>query len=218
MSIVAEFSIPPEAVPSGRTLTEFPEITIQLERIVPADARVLPFFWVFDGDVEAVFEHLRAEPGIDDVAVLAEVDHRALFQAEWTPEAETIQGIKTLRATILEARGTAAEWLFQVRAESRERLSAFQQLFTEQGIPVEVCRIYNFAELVETGRPLTPDQRETLVAAYEHGYFDQPRRVTQEDLGERFGISGRAVSNRLRRGVRNLIASTILNPTDAERA
>lgn len=216
MSIVAEFSIPPEAVPSGRTLTTLPEATIQLERIVPSNERILPFFWVFNADASAVLESLQAEPEIESVELLAKIDDRALFQAEWTPDAAIIKGIKTLRATILEAQGTASEWLFQVRAEDRERLSAFRQLFTDQGIPVEVRRIYNFAELVETGRPLTPGQREMLVAAYESGYFDQPRQVTQEDLGERFGITGRAVSNRLRRGTRNLIASTLLAPSGRE--
>lgn len=216
MSIVADFLIPPEAVPSGETLTEFPGATIQLERIVPTEERALPFFWVFDADPEAVLEHLRTEGEIAAVDMLAETDDGALFKAEWEAEAEVIEGIRALRATILEATGTTGGWLFQVRAEDRERLATFQRIFTDQGIPVEVRRIYNFAELVETGRSVTPEQRETLVAAYERGYFDQPRGITQEELGAEFDISGRAVSNRLRRGTRNLVASTLLEPTNHE--
>ena len=46
--------------------------------------------------------------------------------------------------------------------------------------------------------------------AYRAGYFEQPRETTQDELGECFGISHRAVPDRLRRGIRNLIAQTLL--------
>lgn len=216
MSIVAEFSIPAEAVPGGDTLSELPEATIQLERIVPSNHQVLPFFWVFDADSRTFLERLRSESEIADATVLAETDPGTLFHATWTPEAEVINAIKRLQATIIEAEGTADGWWFQVRAENRERLAAFQRVFTDQGISVEVRRIYNFARMVESGRPVTPEQREVLVAAYEQGYFDQPREVTQTELGDQFGISGRAISNRLLRGTKNLISSTLLEPADRE--
>lgn len=214
MSIVAEFNIPSEAVPGGATLTELTDATIQLERIVPSTDEVLPFFWVFGADPARFREVAQTEPEIADVTVLAETAHGALFRAEWTPEAEIINGIKTLQATIIEAEGTADGWWFQVRAEDRERLADFQGIFADQGISIEVRRIYNFAEVAETERPLTPEQREMLVTAYERGYYDQPRRATQEELGDEFGITGRAVSNRLRRGTRNLIATHLLESAD----
>lgn len=217
MAIVAEFSIPTEAVPGGTMLAELPDATIQLERIVPAKESALPFFWVFHPDLATVCRHLKQEPEIHSVTVLADVDTAALFRAEWTPEAAVIEGIKSLEATILEATGSAEEWMFQVRAEDRERLSTFQEIFTNQGIPVEIRRVFNFAELVETGRPLTPEQHDALVLAYEQGYYEKPRQISQDELGEAFGISGRAVSDRLRRGTRNLITSTILTPQTPDR-
>ena len=216
MSIVAEFIIPADAVPGGNTLKELPEATIELERIIPTSSAALPFFWMFGVDVETALDSLQNEPDLADVDVLAEVDTGVLFRATWTPEAPLIEGIKTLNATILNAIGTPGEWLFRVRARDRERLAAFQEIFTDQDIPVELRRIYNFAELVEGDRPVTPEQRETLVTAYREGYFDQPRQVSQTDLGGYFGISGRAVSNRLRRGTKNLVASTLLEPSDDE--
>ena len=216
MSIVAEFIIPTDAVPGGNTLGYFPEATIELERIIPTGNTALPFFWVFEAEPEVFLDRVQTEPEIADVDVLAEVHNGALYRATWTPEASIIEGIKTLNATILTAIGTADEWLFRVRATDRDRLAAFQRIFSDQGIPVELRRIYNFAELVEGDRPLTPEQQETLVAAYREGYFDQPRRISQADIGEQFGITGRAVSNRLRRGTRNLIASTLLKPSNDE--
>lgn len=214
MSIVAEFVIPADAVPGGRTLGELPEATIELERIIPTGSAALPFFWMFGADPVVFCDRIQTEPEIANVDVLAEVDNGALFRATWTPEASIIGGIKALNATILTAIGSSEEWMFRVRAKNRERLAAFQQLFSEQDIPVELRRIYNFAELVDGDRPLTPEQRETLLAAYREGYFDQPRRVSQAELGKQFDISGRAVSNRLSRGMKNLIASALLEPVD----
>lgn len=106
-SIVAEFSIPVEAVPGGTSLAELPEATIQLERIVPSNDQVLPFFWVFNSDSRTFLEYLRTEPEIRDATVLAETAPGSLFHATWTPEAEVINGIKQLQATIIEAEGTS---------------------------------------------------------------------------------------------------------------
>ena len=213
MSIVAEFSLPPQAVPGGETLEDLPEATIKLERLVPTGDAALPFFWVFDADPQRFLDELESEPAVADIEVLAEVELSALFRAEWTPDAAVIREIQNLRATILDATGTADGWMFQVRAENRERLGAFRQIFTSQDIDIEIRRIYSFSELMQGDQLLTPEQRKTLILAYQRGYFDEPRQVTQAELGEQFDISGRAVSNRLRRGTRNLVTSTLLDPT-----
>jgi hypothetical protein len=150
MSIVAEFNIPAEAVPGGNTLAELPQATIQLERIVPSNDQVLPFFWVFDADSRTFLERLRTEPEIRDATVLVETGPGSLFHATWTPEAAVINGIKQLKATIIEAEGTSDGWWFQVRAKNRERLAAFQRIFTDEDISVEVRRIYNFSTMIES--------------------------------------------------------------------
>ena len=213
MSIVAEFGLPPQAIPGGETLVDLPEATIKLERLVPTGDAAFPFFWVFDADPQRFLDGLESEPAVADTEVLAAVESSALFRAEWTPVAAVIRGIQDAQATILDATGTADGWTFQVRARNRERLGAFRQIFTSQDIDVEIRRIYSFSELMEGDRLLTPEQRKTLILAYQRGYFDEPRQVTQAELGEQFDISGRAVSNRLRRGTRNLITSTLLDPT-----
>lgn len=215
MAIVAEFTIPPTALPGGKTLEDMPETTIELERIVPTEESVFPFFWLFGEDPHSFLTQIESEPNIDDIYILAEIDQAALFRAVWTPHSDIIQGIRTLRATIMEAVGTSDEWYFQVRAEDRERLLDFQRIFHSRDIPVQLERIYNLSELLESARPLTEEQRETLVVAYRSGYFDQPRQITQMELGEHFDISSQAVADRLKRGMRNLIRNSLVAP-DAE--
>jgi len=63
MSIVAEFSLPPRAIPGGETLESLPEATIELERLVPMGDAALPFFWVVDADPQRFRERFQAEEG-----------------------------------------------------------------------------------------------------------------------------------------------------------
>lgn len=141
-----------------------------------------------------------------------------LVRAEWTPDVAVSQGIKELNATIIEAVGRSEGWRFQVHTQDRDGFVAFQNVFHEQGIEIELVRLFDLSDLVEQKQQsLTPEQRETLVAAYRKGYYDEPRRITQAELGEEFGISHRAVWERLRPGTRNLIGATLIPSGDASR-
>lgn len=208
---MAEFTIPPEALPFGDTLVDNRTIRIEVERIVPTHESALPFFWVWGSDPEQFMAAAEREPDVTDTRLLEHVEDGALFRAEWSPNAAVINGFEQLEATIVESEGTAERWRFEVRAEDRDTFAEFRRVFREEGIPVTLVRLYDLAEVVEGDRrTLTPEQRETLIAAYRGGYFEKPRQVTQAELGERFGISHRAVSERLRRGTRNLVSTTLL--------
>lgn len=217
MATVAEFTIPPEALPFGDTLTKQPSMRIEVERIVPTVESALPFFWVWGAEPEVFMEAAEDEPDVTETRLLESVDDGALFRAEWSPDAELVRGLKELGATILESEGTSERWRFEVRAQDREKLNEFQKVFQEQGISITLTHIYDLAELVEGDhRTLTQDQRDTLIAAYKDGYYDKPRKVTQEELGEHFGVSHRAISERLRRGTKNLISTTLLPPAEGD--
>jgi predicted DNA binding protein len=211
MSVVAEFTVPPSALPAGEALLKYPDIQIDIERVVPTEESALPFFWVWGPKPEAFMEKAREAPDIAQVSLLDEVDGGALFRAEWSPSAELIEGITELDATIIDATGSSDHWHFEVRTQERDVLNEFQAVFREQGIDIRLARLYDLTELVQGDtRSITPEQRETLLAAYREGYFEKPREISQRDLGGLFTISGRAVSDRLRRGTRNLIATTLL--------
>ncbi|WP_331234026.1 helix-turn-helix domain-containing protein [Natronorarus salvus] len=215
MSVVAEFTVPAEALPGGDALVEMPDVRIEIERIVPTQEAALPFFWVWGEQPERFMERAGMEPNVADVDLLERFDGGALFRAEWSPEAELIEGIKRLNATIIEATGTSDHWRFEVRTQDPEAFTSFQEVFEQQGISVHLQRLYDLAELVEGDtQPVTPKQRETLLTAYREGYYDNPREISQAELGAHFGISNRAVSDRLRRGTRNLIAMRLFESSD----
>jgi len=211
MKVLAEFVIPTESVPGGRTLLALPEASIRLERIVPDESVLHPIFWLSGVEVAAFLEAVSAEPNIDDVQELIRLHGDVLFRATWTADDPVIEGIKALRATIVSAVGTAERWVFQVVAADRSGLRAFQQLFQARGIPVELRRLSDVARTDAAESGLTAKQREALVTAYRRGYYDRPRQVTQSELGDELGISGRAVSKRLNRGTKQLIERALVD-------
>lgn len=211
MSFVAELTVPPETLPFGRTLADHPNIRIEVERIVPTDETALPFYWVWGRDFEAFVGEAEQEPEISETQVLDTVEGGALVRVAWSASASVVDGLRRLGGTILEAEGTAEHWRFEIRAESRDPLVEFRELVEAEGISLTLNRLYDLSELVEDERhALTDEQRETLVRAYREGYYENPREVTQAELGETFDVSHRAVSERVRRGTRNLIAGTLL--------
>ena len=215
MSFVAEFTIPPDVLPFGDTLKAYPDMRIEVERIVPTHESALPFFWVWGHDPEIFMDAAETEPEVSETRLLESVENGGLFRAEWSPSATIIKGFKQLPVTIVESEGTSDRWRFEVRAQDRNTFREFQEIFQDQGVPISLTRLYDLAELVEGDRQtLTPKQRETLLQAYQTGYFDKPRKVTQSELGEQLGVSYRAISERLRRGTRNLIAATLLPSAD----
>jgi predicted DNA binding protein len=57
---------------------------------------------------------------------------------------------------------------------------------------------------------LTAAQREALTLAFESGYYEVPADVTLDSLSEMLGITSQALSERLNRGTKQLIGSTVI--------
>lgn len=217
MGIIAVFAVPAEEFALGEALAADPEMTIELERVVPADQELLPFFWAYNEDFEAFEEAAEELLAIERLTVLEREGNVGLFQAEWTDWiSEFLRIIAESEATIIEATGTADEWSFGLRFPDRETLREFQDACDERGVEISLLRLHRVTSIEEATLAtegadygLTEKQRETLVVAFREGYFDDPREVSLEELSEMFDISPRAVSQRLRRGVYNLVGNTV---------
>ncbi|NHN59729.1 MULTISPECIES: bacterio-opsin activator domain-containing protein [Halorussus] len=210
MSVIAELSVPVEDFPLGRALAATPELEVELERIVPTGDATLPFFWVWGDDVEAFVAALEDEDGVDSVTVLDRVSDGALLRATWTDEAGLVEAVVDSEATLLSVARRDGEWRFQLRSPDREAVADLQRYCAAHDIDLRLNWIHSVAA-VEAGEQygLTDDQRAAVVAAFGAGYFDEPRGTTLEELSAEFDISPRAVSKRMRRGLRNLVAATL---------
>ncbi|MFC4987650.1 helix-turn-helix domain-containing protein [Saliphagus infecundisoli] len=212
MATIVDVRLPVEGFPLGMAIPEDPGLGIELERIVPTTEGVLPFFWVRNCSSFERFERaVLATPAVRGVEVVSRVEGDRLYRARWDDRVEGIvTGLVETGATIVEAVGGEEGWRFELRFPERERVRAFQRYCRERKLPIEVRRVSTIRERAAgSGYQLTDAQLETVRLAYDRGYFEEPRGVTQSELATAFGVSQRAISRRLRRGLSRLVANTI---------
>jgi hypothetical protein len=209
MSTIVELIVPTQAIPGGTALQECPEAVVTLDRVVPTNEEPFPYWWVNGTDLDAFFEALREDDAISRVDVISESAERALFRETWTDECDVVDSLAAVEATVIEARGKASKWSLTVRAPDRRHLTDLEAIFSERGFSVTIRRITALEGADGRQSPLTPKQRDALALALEEGYFDNPRQISQSELGDRLDVSGRAISYRLRRGIKNLLERSL---------
>lgn len=214
MTTIAEFALSAVDFPLGRVFEEIPEATLELDRVVPTEDTVMPYFWVQTpaGKLEEILQIFEELPELRSIILMEDLGERGLFRAEWNPDFLGImRAIAESGVTVLSATGSQDGWLFELRAENGAALAAFQRYCDEYTINVSLIRLGRLSELPKGSEyGLTEQQREALLLAYADGYYESPRRTDLESLSEEFGISRQALSSRLRRGYCNLIEHTLL--------
>ncbi|MFB6309918.1 MAG: helix-turn-helix domain-containing protein [Salinirussus sp.] len=180
---------------------------------------------------ESVY-HLRLDhPAPDRVQAALEADH-TVANATPKPEFDTeplaavkfaddavLMGphVTSLDGLVVDARSASPEydprgWHERWLLPSREAIHEVWQRARDDGFT------FSLLEFRPAGRTdgttwgidvLTEEQRETLAAAYEAGYFTEPRETSLEELGESLGLSASAVGGRLKRAMKALIGETL---------
>jgi len=109
-------------------------------------------------------------------------------------------------------------WTFELLSPDRNALTALREFCVENDLEFGVDRLFysEGGDELSDEYGLTRKQRETLVTAYDLGYFEIPRAVSQQELAERLDSSPTAVSQRIRRGVTGLIANTVAPARDGD--
>ncbi|WP_312912455.1 helix-turn-helix domain-containing protein [Natronosalvus caseinilyticus] len=213
MATVLEFTSPAEEFPLGTVFENLPGVTVELERLIPHETLIIPYFWIRGAEAEDIEAAFEAHAGIVSVDLVDSVDSEFLMRAEWE---ESYFGILSALAktnvAVLSGIGTSDGWRFEVRGESRDAISEFRTSCQEHEIPIEITAVHALLPVQGDGYELTDTQREALVLAYERGYFDSPREASLEDVADELGITQQSLSSRLRRGHRRLIGGTLANP------
>jgi len=114
-------------------------------------------------------------------------------------------------AYVHSARGTHDGWLVRMELPDRDALVRFVRECRASGAELNVQRITD-TDGVECHHDygLSSEQERILRAAFENGYFEVPRKVSQTDLAESFDLSTSAVSQHLRRATAELVGNTLL--------
>lgn len=211
MATEATFTIPADQFPLGTLFKQLPGVTVELERIIPAQNVVIPYFWVRGTAIEDIEEAFHDHPGVKNIRLVDSVEDEYLLRVEWAMEYEGV--LNTLMETgisLMQAVGTKEGWTFDIRGDDRRDIAAFQERCREKDISITLTKLHALTPLdSETEAAPTDTQQEALVLAYERGYFNTPRDVTMADIGDELGISQQAVASRLRRGMSAILGSTL---------
>lgn len=213
MSTVGDFVVSADAFALAETLEATPEISVEFDRIVTHSREwIMPFLWVSGPGEE--FDRFDAalarDPSVREATVSDSFPDSRLYKMRWCRDvARVVDSVLDHEGTILEAAGQDGSWNLKVRFGDREQLTTFHDHFSEQG-DVVLEELFSPVEPHSGTFNLTPKQRNALVAAYDAGYYESPRRVTASDLAGEFGLSQQAFSERLHRGTAKLVEEALV--------
>ncbi|MFP8955862.1 bacterio-opsin activator domain-containing protein [Natrialbaceae archaeon A-CW3] len=211
MATEATFTVPSDQFPLGTVFTQLPDVAVELERLIPSRDVVIPYFWVRGTEVEDIEAAFSDHPGVKEIQLVDSVNDEYLLRVEWSLEYDDVLSVlMETGVPLIKATGTNRQWTFDIRGDNRSDVATFQSRCRELNVPITLTELHALTPVeTETETALTDKQQDALVLAYERGYFESPRAVTMEELGDGLGISQQAVASRLRRGVKHILGSTL---------
>ena len=161
---------------------------------------------------------LRSDSGVAAVECFGGRADGWTYRVTWKGQPRRlIQRLVAADVTLLSMRGRGGEWKLRLLTPDREGIAQAHEIMDDLGCEAD-CRSITPADGERSSRyGLTDDQRETLVKAFEMGYFNIPRSVSAEELATDLGISHQALSERFRRAYGQLVESELAITEEIER-
>lgn len=210
MNVIADFHVDSSALLMSDALKAVPEMRADVEQHT-ANASGLPifFFWASGGDFEAFDVALDADESVDTATVLDKANGQQLYRVEFT-RPSFYPRYRQTAAKIIRIHGSAKGWSMRMRFPDQDSFREYRSYYLDEGVSFHLDRIHTKTEDPREDQfGLTPVQYETLLLAFERGYFDEPRETSLEELADALDVSTQAVAGRLRRAHRNLIENSI---------
>jgi predicted DNA binding protein len=174
------------------------------------------FYHIESSDFHRFEDGLRNDRTIGGFERIIETgDERAIYSFEYTDEAKILSPvISTANGVILDMENEGSAWILTVWMPERTDLVHLWDHARQHDIDIDLLRLNEYAGLGRTDAGLTDSQREALLLAFETGYFEEPRNATLGEVAAELDISQPAASGLLRRGIKRLIVSSLLDDSD----
>ncbi|MEA5389124.1 bacterio-opsin activator domain-containing protein [Haloarculaceae archaeon H-GB2-1] len=143
MATVMEFTSPAEEFPLGSVFENLPGVTVELERLIPHETLIIPYFWVRGVETEAIEAAFDPHPGVTDIRLIDSVEDEYLMRAEWEQEYfGVLSALAKANVAVLTGIGTKDKWRFEVRGESQEAIADFREYCQDNDIPIEITAVH----------------------------------------------------------------------------
>lgn len=170
-------------------------------------------FWVEADDFEHLHAVLEDDHTVDSFTPVVDSGTRRTYRIEYSSTVTLITpGIVDVGGLTLQSENYLTGWRLHLELPDHDALLSLNEYAHAEGIQLDILELVHRDSPVHTQEAtLTEAQRAALVGAFIHGYYDDPRTVTQEELASILDISSSALSGRLRRGAARLIESVVLD-------
>lgn len=195
-------------------LERSPDVTVRPEQLAGA-----PGFLVItaEGGCLDQFEAAMETAGtVSDPVVLDWTETNRVYRVELTERAVRVTpSLVRAGGRVLDMESAGGRWNVHAQFRSRSALSEFRTYCSDRDVTFRLDRLYWTNTEANAGTcGLTADQRVALETAHREGYFDVPRGISQAELADELGISPSAVSQRIRRGMDQIIGSQLGRPEE----
>ena len=218
MSVHATVSVPPAAFVLTRTLAVAATARVEMEAVVPVERRRAPYLRIRADDPDLVVDLVAADPDV----VAVDPGHRGAGEAtigvRWAAvRSDLLDATVAADAACVAAVASDGSWRLTLRFPTHERVTEWYRRCRERDVAVTVERVGGDGPRRESSDSavLTAPQREALSVALSAGYFAVPREATLGTVADALGISDTAASQRIRRGVAALLATSFGERADA---
>jgi predicted DNA binding protein len=185
------------------------EFSVITQGTTDPGSTVFPFLVEYD-DREELEGMLENDPTVEQYDLVDWTDTRGMYYIEHTPETKLISTVVTdVNGFLVRTETRNGGWFARLLLPDREALNRIWEYAKENRITLDIIEIHGTDAGGEAPYGLTDEQRAALQIAYEEGYFGEPREVSLSEVADELGLSSTAMSGRLRRGMRNLIAATL---------
>jgi hypothetical protein len=202
----------PPAVWIGELSREFPEATFRVLSAVPHEGDGVGLVEVGGADPAAVLAAMAEKPAVSAVEPVRRDGDTAVVQFETTQPLLLLSAQASGMPLSLPVEISDGRAGLEVTA-SRDRIAALGEAFDELGLSYTLDRLY---ESVEAASPLSPTQRETLLAAVERGYYDTPREISLTELAEELDTAKSSLSETLHRAEEAVVKAFVADRLDAD--
>jgi predicted DNA binding protein len=177
------------------------------------------FYHIESSDFSRFEDGLRDDHTIGDFERVTQTrGQTAIYSFEYTDDAKILSPVvSTANGVILDMENDGDAWIITVWMSERTDLAHLWDYAEQHDIDIDLLRVNEYASLGSTDAGLTESQREALLVAFEAGYFEEPRDATLSEVAADLGISQPAASGLLRRGIKRLIISSMIDDRDPSR-
>lgn len=219
MRFIAEIQLQHPELLLAPTIGQCPDMEIKLEsQLIGAKGEYVLLFHVCGEDFDYFETALADDQTVRDVSTVIETPTYRVYRTQLVSPAYLVLATAVeMGMRLIEAVSGNDGWYAVVELSNVAVIQRFRAHCAELGVDVSVRKLYR-NEVDEPGGAfgLTAPQRAAILTAYEAGYFSQPRDTSLQGVADRLGVSSSAAGGRLRRGLRQLIESTLYDESTAK--